>query len=261
MRIALLVSAMMMTSVVQAQSSGANDPWFGISLPPGLDLQDSAAFVGTRGPSPAVIPAGEAQHTELRGPRIALDLEAIVAFSRQSRVSRELGGDQLWGRVSGFGSGEATVRWAAQQLSNAGIEDIRLQRFDQDADAGLWLPQEWEVRLLGDEIFGAGSEDVVLETSMALAPSLIEGGELIAPLVYVGKGSSAELLHIDVAGKIAIQHVTPQAHLVFERGSAVPAARADFSTFWPCSSVPVRKWTSNPSSRLNRASTSQASEV
>ncbi len=228
MRTVLFVSAMMLTSALQAQSPRANDPWFGISLPPGLDLQDSAAFVGSRGPAPAVVPAGEARNTELRGPRIALDLEEIVSFSEQSRLSRELGGDQLWGRVSGFGSGEATVRWAAEQLSNAGIGEVRLQRFDQDQDAGLWLPEEWEVRLLGDNVFGARSEDVVLETSMALAPSVIAGGELTAAIVYVGKGSSAELLHIDVAGKIAIQHVTPQAHLVFERGSAVPAARGLF---------------------------------
>ena len=39
---------------------------------------------------------------------------------------------------------------------------------------------------------------------------------------------------------------------------SMPAAAAAFSTFWPCSSVPVRKNTSNPSSRFQRASTSQA---
>jgi hypothetical protein len=37
-----------------------------------------------------------------------------------------------------------------------------------------------------------------------------------------------------------------------------PAAAADFSTFCPCSSVPVRNITSKPSSRLNRAITSHA---
>ena len=42
---------------------------------------------------------------------------------------------------------------------------------------------------------------------------------------------------------------------------ASPAAAAAFSIFWPCSSVPVRKCTSRPSSRMKRASTSQASVV
>ncbi len=42
---------------------------------------------------------------------------------------------------------------------------------------------------------------------------------------------------------------------------SVPASAAARSTFWPCSSVPVRKNTSHPSSRLKRASTSVAIEV
>jgi len=40
-----------------------------------------------------------------------------------------------------------------------------------------------------------------------------------------------------------------------------PAASADCCTFCPCSSVPVRKSTSWPSSRLKRAITSHASVV
>ncbi len=40
-----------------------------------------------------------------------------------------------------------------------------------------------------------------------------------------------------------------------------PAARADLSTFWPCSSVPVRNLTRRPSSRMKRASASQATVV
>ncbi|MEX0965310.1 MAG: M28 family peptidase [Pseudohongiellaceae bacterium] len=228
MRILLFILTLAVGGVVHAQSLETRGPWFGIPLPPGLDRFSSAAFIGERGPAPAVVPVGETGYSELEGARIELDLKEIVEFSQRSRVSLELGGDQLWGRVSGFDSGEATVRWAAEQLRAAGIEEVRLQNFGQDEDAGLWLPEAWEVRLLGNDVFGAASEDVVLETSMALAPSAIAGGELTARIVYVGKGSPAELMHIDVAGKIAIQHVTPQAHLVFERGSAVPAARGLF---------------------------------
>lgn len=228
MRILLFLLALSLGSTVQAQSSQPSAPWYGIPLPPGLNSLDQAVFIGERGPAPAVVPAGEEAHSEFSGTRIEQDLRDIVAFSTQSRSSRELGGDQLWGRVSGFESSDATVRWAAERLSEAGIDEVRVQRFEQDDDAGLWLPQQWEVRLLGDAVFGRGSMDVVFETSMALAPSVIEGSELTAPIVYVGKASAAELAYIDVAGKIAIQHVTPQAHLVFERGSAVPAARLLF---------------------------------
>jgi hypothetical protein len=41
----------------------------------------------------------------------------------------------------------------------------------------------------------------------------------------------------------------------------MPAARADCSTFWPCSSLPVRNLTLRPSSRMNRANTSHATVV
>lgn len=204
------------------------DPWFGVTLPPGLSHDLSPVAVGTRGPAPAVVPRGEEDYLELSGERIIQDVERIVGFSRQSQVSQELGGSQIWGRVSGFPSAEQTIMWAAEELSAAGIEELRIQPIQQEADASLWLPQEWEVRLLADSQFGSGSEDVIFESAMALAPSQIPGGSLTAPIIYVGNASAAELAHMDVAGKIAIQHVTPQAHLVFERASAVPAARRLF---------------------------------
>lgn len=212
------------TSPTQAQDSA----WFGIQPPPGIQ-PGSAVAIGTRGPVPAVVPVGEADFRELEGRRIAFDLDLIIDFSRQSLQRRELGGDQLWGRVSGFYSGETTVRWAAERMLDAGIKDVRFQRFDQEANTSIWIPERWEVRLLGNDLFGTDSAEVVLESAMALAPSTLPDGELTAPVVYVGKASSAELQHIDVAGKIALQHVTPQAHLVFERDSAVPNARALFA--------------------------------
>ena len=54
---------------------------------------------------------------------------------------------------------------------------------------------------------------------MPLSPSEIAGGTLTAPLVYVGNGSPAVLEHIDVKGKIAVQLIVPQGHMVFERGA------------------------------------------
>jgi hypothetical protein len=216
---------LMASLALPAYSLAQDTAWLGVPLPPPLEIGSAPAAIGARGPAPAVVPLEEKDFVELEGRRLAYDLERIVEFSRQSREQRELGGDQLWGRVSGFYSGETTIRWAAERMLDAGIRDVRFQRFEQDPGAVLWIPEKWEVRLLGNPVFGVGSEDVVLETAMALAPSEIPGGELTAPVVYVGKGTPAELMHIDVKGKIAIQHVTPQAHLVFERGSAVPVAQ------------------------------------
>ena len=177
------------------QSAAVEKPWFGIALPPKFTPHTSPAEIGDRGPAPARVPTGEESYGELAGARLAYDLRRIVEFSRQSRLTRELGGDQLWGRVSGFSSGESVVRWAAEQLRAAGIDDVRLQQFDQQEGSSLWLPERWEVRLLANAVFGAGSADVVLETAMALAPSEIPGDQLTAPIVYVGSGSPAVVSH------------------------------------------------------------------
>ena len=205
--------------------SDADQAWFGIDLPPPVIPHTSPVAIGSRGPAPLVLPADESPVPEFSGQQLEQDLHRIVEFSRDSLRRQELGGDQFWGRVSGFPSGDQVVEWAAQQLRDAGIGDVRVQRFQQDANASLWIPQQWEIRLLGKPEFGRGSQDVVLETSMALAPAEIPGGVMTAPIVYVGKATAAELMHIDVSGKIAIQHVTPQAHLVFERTPSVPRAQ------------------------------------
>lgn len=222
------ISFCLITSGMALAQDTGDEPWFGIQLPPPLVAHSVPVAIGDRGPAPVMMPDDEPAAPELSGPRLAEDLQRVVEFSHDSRRRQELGGDQFWGRVSGFESGEAVVEWAAEQLSAAGIEEIRIQRFEQAADASLWIPEQWEMRLLGNTAFGAGSQDIVLESSMALAPSEIPGGELTAPIVYVGKGTAAELRHIDVAGKIAIQHVTPQAHLVFLRTPSVPRAQELF---------------------------------
>src|SRR5262245_65707139 len=85
-----------------------------------------------------------------------------------------------------------------------------------EGQAGLWLPLEWEVKILGDPAFGAGSQDIVLQSSMPVGGT--PSGTVTAPLVYVGTGGRAVLDHIDVKGKIAVQLDVPQGHMVFERG-------------------------------------------
>ena len=72
---------------------------------------------------------------------------------------------------------------------------MKVQADHAGPHAGFWLPLSWEVKLLGDPAFGAGSADVVLESAMPLSPSDIPGGTLTAPIVYVGNGSPAMLAH------------------------------------------------------------------
>jgi len=221
----LLGTGLLCVSPSAITQSNDLNPWFGIPLPPVFEAHVAPVIIGSRGPAPATVPEGEEGYPELSGDRISRDLRTIVDFSITSREQRELGGEQLWGRVSGFPSSSATVEWVAEQFRNAGIDEVRVQNLTQDPDAELWLPVSWEVSLLGNPAFGPGSENVLLSSSVALAPSVIEGGSITAPVIYVGTGSPAELIYADVAGKIAVQQVTPQAHLVFERAKVVPRAR------------------------------------
>ena len=85
----------------------------------------------------------------------------------------------------------------------------------------MWLPTQWEFKLLGDAAYGPGTTDLVLDSATPLGPD-IPGGTLTAPLVFVGSGNAAVTQHIDVKGKIAVQLVVPQAHMVFERGAVSP---------------------------------------
>ena len=224
----VVLLGMTLGSDVGAQTPAVEGPWFGVPLPPVFEPHVAPAIIGDRGPAPAVVPPGEGEYRELAGAAIRADLATIVQFSKESRERREIGSGQLWGRITGFPSSRDTIAWAADQFRAAGIEEVELQGFEQAGDAAFWLPLSWEMRLVGDPAFGAGSQDVVLTTAMPLSPSELPAEGLTAPLVYVGAASAAELVHIDVRGKIAVQHVTPQAHTVFERTPTVPRARALF---------------------------------
>ena len=232
--VAALVSVVAAPVPVRAQDEGpasgtsrrTDGPWFGVALPPGPDAAP-AVVVGARPPRPVALPA-DPRSPELASAALVRDLETIVSFSKSSRADREIGSGQLWGRVAGLPSADRTVTWAADQLRKAGIADVRVQEVRQDARAGLWLPQSWEVKLLGDAAFGAGSADVILHSAIPVVPSEIPGGTITAPLVYIGSGGPAVLGQIDVAGKIAVQLTVPQGHMLFERGAVTSQAQELF---------------------------------
>ena len=221
MRLFLLGTTVLCASLASAQTNRpaptGRTAWFGLTLPQ-PPAAAPAVKVGTRPPRPAAATATP-DGNELRGDAIKRDVETIVGFARDSQHSKEIGSGQMWGRIAGFPSSDKTVDWALDQFRRAGITDVRRQPIGQDAKAALWLPLSWQVRLLGDSAFGAGSNDVVLESALPIGPSDIPGGTLTAPLVYVGAASPAVLQHIDVKGKIAVQLIVPQGHMLFERAA------------------------------------------
>ncbi len=204
----------------------AEGPWFGVPPPPGPD-PGPAVVVGSRAPRPVTF-ARDAASRELSAESLGVDLTTIVAFSKASRARREIGSGQLWGRVAGLASADATVDWAAEQFRKAGIADVLVQPVPQDPKAGLWLPLAWAVTIHGDAAFGAGSADVVLHSAIPVVPSDLPAGPLTAPLVWVGTGGDAVIRHLDVRGKVAVQLAVPQGHMLFERGAVTSQAQALF---------------------------------
>ena len=198
----------------------APKPWFGVPLPPKRGAVP-AVLVGDRGTRPALVPTGESTFREFDGKGIRADLETIVGFSNESRATKEVGTGQLWGRISGLPSSTKTVSWAAEQFRQAGIKNVAVQTLNQDPQARMWLPASWEFKVLGNAAYGPGTADVILESATPLGPD-IPSGTLTAPLVFVGSGNAAVTGHIDVKGKIAVQLVVPQAHMVFERTAVSP---------------------------------------
>jgi hypothetical protein len=199
---------------ISQQLAGRKDvPWFGVWLPPGAGSAP-AVKVGIRPPHPST---SDASVPEFAGGAIKTDVARIVGFARGAAFSKEIGGGQMWGRISGFPSSDRTVEWAVDQFRKAGITDVKTQGIAQDDKSSLWLPHAWRVTLLGDPSFGDRSADIDLQSALPIGPSNIPGGRLIAPLVYVGTASPSVLQHIDVTGKIAVQLIIPQGHMLFER--------------------------------------------
>lgn len=220
-----------LVSTAQDEPDGATrqtrkaGPWFGLTLPPAPGAEP-AVVVGQRMPRPVHVPASAPAGPELSAQRLRADLTTIVGFSKESRATHEVGSGQQWGRISGFPSGAKAVDWAADEFRKAGIAHVRVQNITQDARAGFWLPLSWEVKLLGDPAFGAGSGDVVLQSAIPVPPSEIPNGTLTAPVVYVGTASPSIIEHLDVKGKIAVQLTVPQGHMLFERGAVTTRAQA-----------------------------------
>ena len=116
----LLAAVSLLFIVLPAHAAEeATGPWFGLPLPPAFTPHTLPAILGDRSPPPARVPAGEEQWTEFSGARIWQDLEKAVSFSHRSRETKELGSDQLWGRVSGFPSAVDTVEWMVEPRRHA----------------------------------------------------------------------------------------------------------------------------------------------
>jgi len=218
--VALAVPAIVTLDVSAQSAPGA--PWYGvevpthIELPAALSVLADPSFAAPR----AATPAGEERYVELEGARIWPLLEDIVGFARESRAR----GDAVWGRVSGFPAAEQTASWVEERFRDAGLTSVAMQRYDADEGAGMWWADHWEVRLLGDPAFGAGSADVILTSAVPARAVEIPGRMLTAPLVYAGDAVTPPT--VDVAGKVAVQRIRPASGAFGQRAAIQEGSQA-----------------------------------
>jgi hypothetical protein len=207
-----------------------------------LPRADSPAWFGTAGPAPlsdprrpimkyddafaplpAAFPHRPGRSDELLdAASLKADQKRIVGFSFESLGA----GDKLWGRRAATPAFMHTVEWTVNAFKSAGLNDARVETFA--VDAPMWVPRAWQVQVVGDPAFGAGTQTVTLQSAFPQpGGASIVGGSLTAPVVYVGHGTDADLAGRDVKGKIAIVRVRPEPSLfgAGEQGVALKIAK------------------------------------
>jgi hypothetical protein len=203
------------------------------------DAADTTAWFGTPGPAPlsdprtpvmkyddvfAPLPARFTHRPGkfdelLDAAALKADQKRIVGFSLESLGA----GDKVWGRRAATPAFMHTIEWAVSELKAAGLNDAKVETYA--VPGTMWVPQTWQLQIIGDPAFGAGTQTVTLRSAFPQpGGASIPGGTLTAPVVYVGHGTDADLAGRDLKGKIAIVRVRPEPSL-FGAGEQGVAAR------------------------------------
>jgi hypothetical protein len=187
--------------------------WFGVPTPGPVSPPDKPTFhagPAAYGPAPAHVRPKDDPRGSLSGEKMMADVRRIVDFSLESKAA----GDKLYGRISGLPAEKAAVDWAVAKLKAAGLKDARAEAYPSEAP--LWLPVSFEARMTSE-----GAPDVVLQSAMPIRNRSVKPATAEGPLVFVGRGSSAELANLDVRGKVAVINVVPDDSLFAAREKGV----------------------------------------
>src|SRR5579859_293031 len=207
-------------AVALALSAGtaSAQAWFGVPTPGPVSPPDQPTFHtggAAYGPTPFHGRPKDDARGALSGAKLMADVHRIVDFSLESKAA----GDLLYGRISGLPAEQKTVDWTVGKLKASGLKDAHAESYVSTAP--LWLPVSFELRVLGDPAFGAGTSDVVLKSAMPIRNATVKPAAAEGPLVFVGRGSAAELANLDVKGKIAVVNVVPDDSLFAAREKGV----------------------------------------
>jgi hypothetical protein len=188
-----------------------NGAWFGTPVPPPVSdprrpvMKHDDVF----GPLPAQFAHRPGRHDELLDSAVLkTDHKKIVGFSLESLNA----GDKVWGRRAATPAFMHALEWTVNEFKMAGLKDAKVETFG--VPAAMWVPQSWQVQVVGDPAFGAGTQTVTLHSAFPQpGGATIPGGSLTAPVVFVGRGTDADLAGRDVKGRIAVVHIRPEPSL------------------------------------------------
>lgn len=157
--------------------------------------------------------AGNAAYDSIDGMRMKQLVKEQTAIARRYRDA----GNQFWGRIIGTASDHETADWMAEQLRDAGAENVRLDHIDLPPQ---WLPESWEVSATH------GEQEIALASAWPTYGSVGTGpGGLELELIDVGLGMETDFQGRDVNGKAVIVHSIPTSGAIINSAARSGAIR------------------------------------
>ena len=161
-RIRLRLSLVVVAVAAIPLSAQNNAAWFGTPVPPALSdprkpvMNHDDQFA----PLPTHFAPRPGRHDELLdGAVLKTDHRKIVGFSLESLAA----GDKVWGRRAATPAFMHTIEWTVNELKAAGLKDAKVETYA--VPTGMWVPQSWQVQMLDDPAFGAGTQTVTLQSA------------------------------------------------------------------------------------------------
>jgi len=217
-----LMLFLIVPAAIAAPSAEDTTAWFGTTSPAPLSdpRKPVMKYDDVFGPLPTAFAHRPGKADELLdASALKADQKRIVGFSLESFTA----GDKVWGRRAATPAFQHTIEWTVSELKAAGLKDAKVETYA--VPGTMWVPQTWQLQVIGDPAFGAGTQTVTLQSAFPQpGGASIPGGTMTAPVVYVGHGTDADLAGRDLKGKIAIVRVRPEPSL-FGAGEQGVAAR------------------------------------
>ena len=192
------------------------EPWFGLKRPGERESVAETHREAYRAPDLASRSSGSDAsgdpYADIRGEEIYGYLEDITALTLNSRPA----GENYWGRIAGSAAELATAEYLAERFREFGMDEVALEPVKGGPQ---WWPVRWQVVLIGDESYGAGTRDHDFTSAfpaLHLAEGEMDVDGLEAELIYVGLGRPVDLLDRDLAGKVAVIHSVLRADPFFQ---------------------------------------------